>query len=193
VEQFPSGYPCHFIINSRPLWAPPLGTKKNKIPKLGGYVVHVLSFYAQDGGLTNLFVAAGMSSSPLLCPWITLRLRLEAHACPLRDMGREKFLGEQTCKPSSVPRPSRSGDHPSSPDVTIKVKRPTQGSRPSALNLFQSPETLGWLSPSIWSCSGRGLSGQPVSRLPVSSYLAISPLPAPVKPAAGGVFLWHFP
>jgi hypothetical protein len=29
--------------------------------------------------------------------------------------------------------------------------------------------------------------------LPVSSYLAISPLPAPVKPAAGGVFLWHSP
>jgi hypothetical protein len=27
----------------------------------------------------------------------------------------------------------------------------------------------------------------------VSSYLTISPLPALAKPAAGGVFLWHFP
>ena len=31
--------------------------------------------------------------------------------------------------------------------------------------------------------------GQPVTRLPVSSYLTISPLPA----TAGGMFLWHCP
>jgi hypothetical protein len=41
LEQFASGYSGHFIINSRPLWAPPLGTKENKIPKLGGYVIHI--------------------------------------------------------------------------------------------------------------------------------------------------------
>jgi hypothetical protein len=37
--------------------------------------------------------------------------------------------------------------------------------------------------------------GQPVTRLPVSSYLTISPLPArgAFRPAAGGMFLWHFP
>jgi hypothetical protein len=105
----------------------------------------------------------------------------------------KKFLGEQACKPSSVLRPGRSGDHPSSSDVTIRVKRPTQGSRPSTLNLSRSPETSGQLCPLIRSCSGRGFPSQPVSWLLVSSCLAISPLPAPARPAAGGVFLWHFP
>jgi len=40
------------------------------------------------------------------------------------------------------------------------------------------------------------LPGQPVTRLPVSSYLTISPLPRlPAgKPAGqGGMFLWRFP
>jgi len=37
------------------------------------------------------------------------------------------------------------------------------------------------------------LPSQLVSWLLVSSYLTISPLPALAKPAAGGVFLWHFP
>jgi len=91
----------------------------------------------------------------------------------------KNFLGEQTYKPSSVPRPSRGGDHPSSPDVTIGVKRPTRGSRPSTLSLSRSQETSGQLGPLIRSCSGWGLSSQPVSRSLVSSYLAISPLPAP--------------
>ena len=105
----------------------------------------------------------------------------------------KNFLGEQTYKPSSVPRPGRGGDHPSSSDVTIRVKRPTQGSRPSTLNLSRSPQTSGQLRPLIRSCSGRGLPSQPVSQLLVSSCLAISPLPVPARPAAGGVFLWHFP
>ena len=65
VEQFFPGYSGHFIINSRPLWAPPLGTKEDKIPKLGGYVVHILLFYAPGSGLTNLSMAAEMSFSPL--------------------------------------------------------------------------------------------------------------------------------
>jgi len=143
LEQFYAGYSGHFIINSRPLWAPPLGTKKNKIPKLGGYVIHILLFYARDSGLTSLFMAAGMLSSPLLFPWITLWSRLGPHPCPLPHIRPEKFRGEQTYKPSSVPRPGRGGDHPSSSDVTIRVKRPTQGSRPSTLNLSRSPQASG--------------------------------------------------
>ena len=78
-----------------------------------------------------------------------------------------------------MPRSGRGGDHPSSPDVTIGVKRPTRGSRPSTLSLSRSPETSGQLGPLIRSCSGWGLSSQPVSQSLVSSYLAISPLPAP--------------
>lgn len=39
-EQFPSGYPGHFIINSWPLWASPLGTKENKISKFRWDVIH---------------------------------------------------------------------------------------------------------------------------------------------------------
>ena len=35
-------------------------------------------------------------------------------------------------------------------------------------------------SPPIWSCSWRGLPGQPVARLPVVSYTTFSPLPKPV-------------
>jgi len=36
--------------------------------------------------------------------------------------------------------------------------------------------------PSIWPCSGRGLPGQPVTRLPVVSYTTISPLPLSAGP-----------
>ena len=56
------------------------------------------------------------------------------------------------------------GDHLSGPDVTIGLKRPTRGQ-------------TRLLYPPIRSCSGWGLHGQPVTRLPVSSYLTISPLP----------------
>src|SRR5437667_1745868 len=44
--------------------------------------------------------------------------------------------------------------------------------------------------PPIWSCSGRGLPGRPVTRPPVGSYPTISPLPNGVAPeinAAGGL------
>jgi hypothetical protein len=141
LEQFSSGYSGHFIINSRPLWAPPLGTKENKIPKLGGYISHILLFYARDSGLTNLFMAAGMLSSPLFFPWIILWSRLESHPCPLPHTSPEKKFWAS--KPvSRVLYSIRSGDHPSSPDVTIRVKRPTRGPWPSTLNLPQSFETL---------------------------------------------------
>jgi len=46
----------------------------------------------------------------------------------------------------------------------------------------------GSLFPPTWPCSRRGLPGQTVTRLPVSSCLAISPLLY-----ASGVFLLHFP
>ena len=74
---------------------------------------------------------------------------------------------------------SRGGDHPSSLNIAIEVKRPTRGLRPSTLNLPRSLETWEQLSPLIWSCSKWGLPSQPVSWLLVSSYLTISPLPAP--------------
>jgi len=134
LEQFASGYSGHFIINSRPLWAPPLGTKENKIPKLGGYVVHIYYYFnAQDCGLTNLFMAAGMLSSPLFFPWIIPWSRLESHPCPLPHISPEKIFW--VSKPiSRVLYSVWSDDHPSSPDVTIRVKRPTRGPRPSTLN-----------------------------------------------------------
>jgi len=61
----------------------------------------------------------------------------------------------------------RGGGHLSSPDVTTRVKRPTRGRGRASL------------CPSIWPCTGWGLPGRPVTRPPVSSYLTISPLPAP--------------
>ena len=39
--------------------------------------------------------------------------------------------------------------------------------------------------PPIWPCSGWGLHGRPVTRPPVSSYLAISPLPPYAKSFGG--------
>jgi len=40
LEQLPAGYPGHLVVDSRPLRAPPLGTKKNEIAKLRGYIIH---------------------------------------------------------------------------------------------------------------------------------------------------------
>ncbi len=79
-------------------------------------------------------------------------------------MGDRK-RAKQTCKPGSVSRLHRDGDHLSSPAVAGRVERPTRGQagRP--------------LCPPIWPCSGWGLPSQPVSRLLVGSYLTISPLP----------------
>ena len=36
-------------------------------------------------------------------------------------------MGQETCKPSSVPRYHQGGDHLSRPDVTVGLKRPTRG------------------------------------------------------------------
>jgi hypothetical protein len=94
LEQFSSGYSGHFIINSRPLRAPPLSTKENKVTKLRGDVTHILLFYAENPGLTNLFMAAEMLSSPLFFPWIIPWSRLEPHPCPLPHISPEKILGE---------------------------------------------------------------------------------------------------
>lgn len=44
--------------------------------------------------------------------------------------------------------------------------------------------------PPIWPCSGWGLPGQDVTTLPVSSYLAVAPLPLRERRSS---FLWHFP
>jgi len=76
----------------------------------------------------------------------------------------------------------KDGSHLSSPAVTGGIVRPTRGQRGHAYR------------PPIWPCSGWGFHGQTVSRLPVSSCLAISPLPASFNwRTAGGMFLWHFP
>lgn len=48
-------------------------------------------------------------------------------------------------------------------------------------------------SPPIRSCSRWGLQGQPVTRLPVSSYLAFPPLPKYSYEYPGGISLLHFP
>jgi len=58
----------------------------------------------------------------------------------------------------------KDGDHLSSPDVTIRVKRPTRGLDRASFR------------PSIWSCSGWGLPSRLVTQPLVSSYLTISPL-----------------
>jgi hypothetical protein len=64
-----------------------------------------------------------------------------------------------------------------------------QTSRLRAAGRTQTPLLLSDLAPD-------GVyRGQPVARLPVSSYLTISPLPAreALRPGAGGMFLWHCP
>ncbi len=64
------------------------------------------------------------------------------------------------------PSQVKDGDHLSRPDVTIGIKRPTRGQGRASLY------------PPIWSCSRWGLLSRPVTRLLVSSYPTISPLPA---------------
>ncbi len=49
----------------------------------------------------------------------------------------------------------------------------------------EGSDETGSLFPPIWPCSRRGLPGQTVTRLPVSSYLAISPLPQRTDAALG--------
>jgi len=79
-------------------------------------------------------------------------------------------------KPNSVPVDSREptgGNHLSRARVTPRLKRPTRrltGEQPAS-----APRRCA--IPSVRSCSKWGLPSQPVTRLPVSSYLTISPLP----------------
>ena len=105
--------------------------------------------------------------------WDALGLKLFETAkglslIPCRDSikGENKVSGSS--KPVSrvlYPDFSRDGDHLSSPDVTIGVKRPTRGRGRASLY------------PSIWSCSGWVLLSRLVTQPLVSSYLTISPLP----------------
>lgn len=110
---------------------------------------------------------------------------------------------------SRVLSPRGGGDHLSGTMVAHRLKRPNPGNRRVAS------------SPPVWSCSGRGLPSQPVTRLLVGSYPTFAPLPdtewilAPVGPrlfrqaetpcrdafwrgdgamsVSGGIFLWHYP
>lgn len=110
---------------------------------------------------------------------------------------------------SRVLSPRGGGDHLSGTMVAHRLKRPNPGNRRVASS---SP---------VWSCSGRGLPSQPVTRLLVGSYPTFAPLPdtewiqAPAKPrlvleaerldrdalkrgdgamsVSGGIFLWHYP
>jgi len=94
--------------------------------------------------------------------------------------------GRGACKPGSVLRGCPGA-------VTIHLGPPLpmgSSSQPG-----DGPDTL---SPPIWPCSGWGLPATVSPRTAGSSYLPISPLPAPVGirgylQAVGGVFLWHFP
>ena len=61
--------------------------------------------------------------------------------------------------------PKIGGNHLSASDITIRLQRPTQKHN-GPLYRF-----------SIRSCSEWGLPDQPITKLSVSSYLAISPLP----------------
>src|SRR5205085_3291567 len=83
------------------------------------------------------------------------------------------------CKPGSVPPVTR-GRWPFLSDAGCPAP-PATGTR----GLDEQPGHPGsppgaplGERPPIWSCSGRGLPGRPVTRPPVGSYPTISPLPA---------------
>ena len=82
-------------------------------------------------------------------------------------------------KPNSVPARTLAdtgGNHLSRTPVTRRLKRPTRrltGEQPAQHAREARRPIL-----SAWSCSEWGLPSQPVTRLLVSSYLTISPLPA---------------
>ena len=74
------------------------------------------------------------------------------------------------CPPISGPvsrvlSPRSGGDHLSGTPITRRLMRPYPGNRRAASS---SP---------VWSCSGRGLPSQPVTRLLVGSYPTFAPLP----------------
>ena len=100
-----------------------------------------------------------------------MRTRKQSTPANVNDVGRcALFARECSSQPLSrilSPCRSRMGDHLS-----------TATGYPSPL--AANPRVIARRavsSPPIWPCSGWGLPGQPVTRLPVSSYLTISPLP----------------
>lgn len=142
LEQLPAGYSDHLVVYGRPLGATPLGTEDDKIAKLGRYFVHDSGILSPESSYNKPAYPCCGGILPLKLPCMLPWSRLRPHRCPLPLVGCATIMGEQTCKPSSVPRSYRDGDHPSSPDVAIRVKRPTRGPRPSTLDLPQSPKTL---------------------------------------------------
>src|SRR5205807_7068107 len=94
------------------------------------------------------------------------------------ESGYRRRLREEwsraACKPGSVPSVGRRA-------VAIYLGRRSPGASSD-----RNPRA--WRAtcerPPIWSCSGRGLPGRPVTRPPVGSYPTISPLPAA---STGGV------
>jgi len=133
LEQPPAGYSDHLVVYGRPLGATPLGTKDDKIAKLGRYFVHDSGILSPESSHDKSAHRCCGGILLLKRPCMLPRSRLRPHHCPLPLVGLARIMGEQTCKPSSVPRSHRDGDHPSSPDVAIRVKRPTRGPRPSTL------------------------------------------------------------
>ena len=112
-----------------------------------------------------------------------MRTRKQSTPANVNDVGRcALFARECSSQPVSrilSPCRSRMGDHLS-----------TATGYPSPL--AANPRVIARRavsSPPIWPCSGWGLPGQPVTRLPVSSYLTISPLPR----ERGGMFLLRYP
>ena len=98
---------------------------------------------------------------------------IDLSAAPMDRMGTR-----QTYKPSSVPRLNRGGDHLSSPDVTIGVKRPTRGNWPGVL--MSSYLVLLRRGFACHRCHHR--SGELLPR-----HFTLTPI------HRGGMFLWHFP
>jgi len=84
---------------------------------------------------------------------------------------------KQTCKPSSVPQQSQGGDHPSSPDVTIGVKRPTRGRARHPSPSYSVLLRVGFTQPTSHLAAGE--------LLPHHFTLTLN--------AKSGMFLWHFP
>src|SRR5258708_14580924 len=72
-------------------------------------------------------------------------------------------------KPGSVPLRA----------VTICLRRRLPG---ASSDRYPSAEASSLKRPPIWSCSGRGLPGRPVTRPPVGSYPTFSPLPSGASP-----------
>jgi hypothetical protein len=93
------------------------------------------------------------------------------------------------CKPNSV-YPANCGTR--QPSIWIQRYRGIRATYPSTgqpKRTLRGPRSSGDGTPT-WSCSGWGLPGQPVTRLPVRSYRTISTLPRRIGAVC---FLLHFP